>query len=59
VDRPKPAQPPSGPQLPDLDALIAEIGVSYPLYSYVPPLDDEQDEEAAIDAVIFAGLVSP
>jgi hypothetical protein len=58
VDRPVPTPPPTGPQLPDLDALIAEIGVAYPLYSYVPLLDDELEEEDAVDAVIYAGLVS-
>ena len=44
--------------LPDLDALIAEVGASYPLMGYVPQLDDEEfDQETALDAVIFAGLV--
>ena len=42
----------------DLDALVLEVGASYPLLAYVPTEDDEPEEEA-LEPLIFAGLVSP
>ena len=50
---------PSGYVLPDLDALIAEVGASYPLLGYVVQSDEPYDEETALDPVIFAGLLRP
>jgi hypothetical protein len=50
---------PSGYVLPDLDALIAEVGASYPLLGYVVQPDEPYDEDTALDAVIFAGLLRP
>ena len=50
---------PSGYVLPDLEALVAEIGASYPLLAYVVQTDEEFDEASALDPVILAGLVSP
>jgi hypothetical protein len=44
--------------LADLDALVAEVGSSYPLAAY--PADAEPaDEEGAMNAMILAGLVKP
>jgi hypothetical protein len=45
--------------LPDLDALIAEVGASYPLLGYVVQPDEPYDEDTALDPVIFAGLLRP
>jgi hypothetical protein len=50
---------PSGYALPDLDALIAEVGASYPLLGYVVQPDEPYDDETALDPVIFAGLLRP
>jgi hypothetical protein len=50
---------PSGYVLPDLEALIAEVGASYPLRSYVVQPDEPYDEATALDPVIFAGLLRP
>jgi hypothetical protein len=50
---------PSGYVLPDLDALIAEVGASYPLLGYLLQPDEPLDEETALDPVIFAGLLRP
>jgi len=50
---------PSGYLLPDLDALVAELGASYPLLGYAVQTDEVYDEATALDPVIFAGLVNP
>ena len=50
---------PSGYVLPDLDALMAEVGASYPLLGYGVQPGEPQEEETALDAVIFAGLLRP
>jgi hypothetical protein len=50
---------PSGYLLPDLDALIAEVGASYPLLGYVVAPDEPYEEETALDPVIFAALLRP
>jgi hypothetical protein len=44
--------------LTDLDALVAEVGGSYPLVAY-PADADPADEQDAMDAMILAGLVKP
>jgi hypothetical protein len=44
--------------LTDLDALVAEVGSSYPLVAY-PAEAEPADEQGAIDAMILAGLVKP
>jgi hypothetical protein len=46
----------------DLETLVAEIGASYPLVALTGSAgagEDEDDETAAIDAMIMAGLVNP
>jgi hypothetical protein len=43
----------------DLDTLVAEVGVSFPLLAYTATAEDEDDEAAALDSMILAGLVSP
>ena len=53
-----PAAPDVHAALYDLDALVLEVGASYPLLSYVPTEEDEPEEEA-LEPLIFAGLVSP
>jgi hypothetical protein len=50
---------PSGYLLPDLDALVAEVGASYPLLGYVVQTDEPYDEATALDPVIFAALLRP
>jgi hypothetical protein len=50
---------PAGHLAGDLDALVAELGASYPVLSYAVPPDEELDATTALDAVIFAGLVHP
>jgi hypothetical protein len=50
---------PGGYVLPDLEATLAEIGASYPLLGYPAQVDEEIDEQAALDAVIFAGILTP
>jgi hypothetical protein len=50
---------PSGYLLADLDALLAEVGGSYPLLAYVLQPDEPYDEATALDPVIFAGLLRP
>jgi hypothetical protein len=50
---------PSGHPPPDLDALIAEVGASYPLLGYVLQPDEPYDEDTPLDPVIFAGLLRP
>jgi hypothetical protein len=50
---------PSGYLLADLDALIAEVGASYPLLGYVLQPDEAYEEATALDPVIFAGLLRP
>jgi len=49
----------AGPALADLDALVAEIGASYPMLAYAQQTDEEFDEATALDPIILAGLVSP
>jgi hypothetical protein len=44
--------------LTDLDALVAEVGSTYPLLAYPADAGDD-DERAAVDAMILAGLVKP
>jgi hypothetical protein len=50
---------PGGYLLADLDALLAEVGASYPLLGYVLQPDEPYDEATALDPVIFAGLLRP
>jgi hypothetical protein len=50
---------PSGYLLPDLDAIIAEVGASYPLLGYVVQPGEPYDDETALDPVIFAALLRP
>lgn len=45
--------------LADLDALVVEVGASYPLLAYVVNTEECYDEPTALDPVILAGLVSP
>jgi hypothetical protein len=42
----------------DLDALVAEVGSSYPLLAYTAEADGATEQDA-IDAMILAGLVKP
>jgi hypothetical protein len=42
----------------DLDALVREVGTTYPLVAYTAQAD-EADETEAMNAAILAGLVSP
>jgi hypothetical protein len=42
----------------ELEALVAEIGATYPLVAYTAQAD-ERDETEALNAAILAGLVSP
>jgi hypothetical protein len=58
LDRPAPNAP-SGYLLPDLAGLVEEIGASFPLLGYLVVPDEEFDEPAALDPVIFAGLLHP
>jgi hypothetical protein len=41
-----------------LDDLLAEVALTYPMTAYIA-VPDEDDEEAAFDHQILAGLVSP
>ena len=41
-----------------LDALVAEIGATYPLLAYTAQAG-ETDETEAVNAAILAGLVTP
>jgi hypothetical protein len=50
---------PSGYLLPDLDALVHELGASYPMLAYLVHDDEAFEEERALDPVILAGLVHP
>jgi hypothetical protein len=50
---------PSGYLLDDLDALIAEVGASYPLLGYLLLPDEPYDEATALEPVIFAALLRP
>ena len=50
---------PSGYVLTDLDALVAELGASYPLLGYVVAPDEAYDDDTALDPLIFAGLLRP
>jgi hypothetical protein len=45
--------------IPELYAVLDEVGASYPLLSYVADRDEEFDEETAFDPAIFGGLVHP
>jgi len=49
----------SGFVFPDIDAMMAEVGATYPLAGVAAGADDEDDDRReALDAVILAGLVS-
>jgi hypothetical protein len=58
VDQPAPNAP-SGYVLPDLSDLVHEFGASYPLLGYAVQAEEEYEDETALDAVIFAGLLHP
>jgi hypothetical protein len=45
--------------LADLDALVLEVGASYPLLAYVINAEEAYDEPTALDPVILAGLITP
>jgi hypothetical protein len=45
--------------IPELYAVLDEIGASYPLLGYVADGDEEFDEGTAFDPAIFGGLVHP
>jgi hypothetical protein len=49
----------SGSPLPELDALVHEVGASYALAAFSGHVDDAltDDDETALDPVILAGLV--
>ena len=51
---------PSGYVLPDIDAMMAEVGATYPLMGYAAQADadEEHGDRDALDAVIFAGLIA-
>jgi hypothetical protein len=49
---------PVGYVLPDIDAMMAEVGATYPLMGYSAQADDQIGERESLDAVIFAGLIS-
>jgi hypothetical protein len=42
----------------DLEAIVHEVGATYPLLAYVAIADDEP-EDSVLEPLIFAGLVSP
>jgi hypothetical protein len=48
---------PGGYVLPDIDAMLAEVGATYPLMGYAAQADEQIDDRDAFDAVIFAGLI--
>jgi hypothetical protein len=50
---------PGGYLLADLDALLDEVGGSYPLLGYAVMPDEPYDEATALDPVILAALVRP
>jgi hypothetical protein len=47
------------PGIPDLYAVLDEIGASYPLLAYVADDEEEFEEQTAFDPAIFGGLVRP
>jgi hypothetical protein len=51
-------EPGAGAVLADLDAVVAEVGASYPLMAYAGEADPDQEAEA-FDALILSGLVRP
>ena len=54
-----PHEPVGSPATHDpLDAMLTEIGATYPLMVYTSQADEE-DETEALNAAILAGLVSP
>ena len=54
-----PNEPVGSPLASDpLDAMLTEIGATYPLMAYTSQAD-EKDETEALNAAILAGLVSP
>jgi hypothetical protein len=54
-----PPEPVGAPSAPDpFDAMLSEIGATYPLMAYTTQAD-EKDETEALNAAILAGLVSP
>jgi hypothetical protein len=42
----------------DLDAIVHEVGATYPMLAYVAIADDQPEDEV-LEPLIFAGLVSP
>jgi hypothetical protein len=42
-----------------LDDLLAEVALTYPMAAYTAVPDEDDDDEAAFDHQILAGLVSP
>jgi hypothetical protein len=52
---PNPAAPLS---FSDLEAMIHEVGSTYPHLTYVAIADTEEDDQV-LEPLIFAGLVSP
>jgi hypothetical protein len=57
VSRPDAERHPSSPDT-SLEALVTEIGATYPLMAYTAQAD-EADETEAVNAAILAGLVTP
>ncbi|MEA2385983.1 MAG: hypothetical protein QOJ22_157 [Thermoleophilaceae bacterium] len=54
-----PHEPVESPSAHDpLDAMLTEIGATYPLMAYTAQANEE-DETEALNAAILAGLVSP
>jgi hypothetical protein len=54
-----PHEPVGSPSAHDpFDAMLTEIGATYPLMAYTSQAD-EKDETEALNAAILAGLVSP
>lgn len=50
---------PAGSPLPDPEALVHEVGASYPILGYVLEADEEAYEEGTLlDPAILAGLVN-
>jgi hypothetical protein len=48
---------PGEPPLPDTEALLSELGASYPIVAYPAQQDEVTDD--AIEETIYAGLVFP
>lgn len=49
----------SGFVFPDIDAMMAEVGATYPLAgAAAEATDEDSDRREALDTVILAGLVS-